>query len=303
MTTAHGRARAGVPGPVARDAPVVDSHQHFLDPGRAHYPWLTEEYAAVDRSFGPADLRPALAAAGVGWTVLVQTRSSLEETGELLDLAARTDFVAGVVGWVDLTAPGVADTLAELEAGPGGGLLVGIRHQVHDEEDPAWLLRPDVDRGLRAVGKAGLAYDLLVRARELPAALAVVRRHGGTRFVVDHLAKPPIASRASGDFSSWAAALALLAAEPNVTCKLSGMVTEADWRSWSAADLAPYVDAVLGWFGGRRVLFGSDWPLCLVAASYETVKATLESLIRGLCDEERAAVMGGTAAEVYGLVP
>ena len=151
---------------------IVDAHHHFWDPSRADYPWLTDELAVIRRPFSPDDLEPLLAAAGVDATVLVQTRASLDETREFLATAATTPFIRGVVGWVDLTDPGVADVLAELRDGPGGDRLVGIRHQVHDEPDPDWLLRDDVTRGIRAVGAAGLVYDLLVRPRELPAALA-----------------------------------------------------------------------------------------------------------------------------------
>src|SRR3989442_153461 len=154
---------------------------------------MGDELAAIRRPFGPANLAPLLAAAGIDRTVLVQTISSLDETREFLNTAASTDFIAGVVGWIDLTDPSAADTLRELRAGPGGNLLVGIRHQVHDEPDPRWLLRDDVRRGIAAVGDAGLVYDLLVRIRELPAALETVRRHRGTSFVIDHAAKPRIA--------------------------------------------------------------------------------------------------------------
>jgi L-fuconolactonase len=193
---------------------IIDAHQHFWDPARARYPWLTDEVAAIRRAFGPADLEPTLRGAGVTGTVLVQARMELDETHELLDTAASTDFVLGVVGWVDLTDPDVSAVLCDI-AHPK---LVGIRHQVHDEADPGWLLREEVQRGLRAVADAGLAYDLLVRTRELPAAFAAARGHPELTFVVDHLAKPPVAS---GETRDWAEALARLAELPNVTCKLS----------------------------------------------------------------------------------
>src|SRR5438094_1208951 len=162
---------------------MVDAHHHFWDPSHASYPWLTDELAAIRRPFRPEDLRPLLQANRVDRTILVQTRSSLDETREFLATAADTEFIAGVVGWVDLTAADVADRLAELRAAKGGAKLVGIRHQVHDEPDPEWLLRPDVRRGLAAVGEAGLAYDLPVRARELPAAHATARDVPDLRFV------------------------------------------------------------------------------------------------------------------------
>jgi L-fuconolactonase len=277
---------------------VIDAHQHVWDPARAAYPWLTGDYAPIRRRFGPEDLAPALAAAGVDRTILVQTRSSLEETREFLATAQATPFIAGVVGWVDLTDPGVAVAIAELRAGPGGGHLVGIRHQVHDEPDPDWLLRPDVGRGLAAVAEAGLVYELLVRPRELPAALAVARGMPAARFVIDHLGKPPIAS---GKFEPWRGLLAGFGPLEHVATKLSGLVTEADWRAWTVAGLQPYVDSALDVFGPVRLLFGSDWPVCLLAASYEEVAGAARTLIGALSEPEQAAIMGGSARRLYDL--
>jgi L-fuconolactonase len=279
--------------------PVVDAHHHFWDPARASYPWLTDELAVIRRRFGPDDLRPLLRAAGVGRTVVVQTIGSLDETGEFLALAAETDFLAGVVGWADLTDPAVGSTLAALRAGPGGDHLVGVRHQAHDEPDAAWLLRPDVQRGIAAVGEAGLVYDLLVRARELPAALETVRRHPAVTFVIDHIAKPRIA--AGPEDRPWAAGIAPFSDQGNAHCKLSGMVTEADWRRWQPADLAPYVRRVVGWFGPERCMFGSDWPVCLLAAPYDRVVAALHEALPDLPPGAGAEVFGGTAARVYKL--
>jgi L-fuconolactonase len=277
---------------------AVDAHHHFWDPTRADYPWMTDDLAAIRRPFGPGDLRPLVAATGIDRTVLVQTRSSLEETAEFLALAAEESLIGGVVGWVNLRHPGVGDHIAELRAGPGGDRLVAIRHQVHDEDDPEWLKRQDVGRGLGAVESAGLAYDLLVRTRELPAAVEVVRARPGLRFVLDHIAKPPIASRR---LEPWRARIGRLAELPNVVCKLSGMATEADWATWTTADLRPYVDVVLEAFGPRRLLFGSDWPVCLLAGSYERIVATARELTADLLSDERGWIFGGTATEVYGL--
>jgi L-fuconolactonase len=277
---------------------IVDAHHHLWDPTRADYPWLTDELARIRRAFTTDDLAPLIAAAGVDATVLVQTRSSLDETREFLETAAATPFIRGVVGWVDLTDPGIADVLNELRDGPGGDRLVGIRHQVHDEPDPEWLLRPDVGRGLRAVRDAGLAYDLLVRSRELPAALEIVRQVPNLRFVIDHLAKPPIAA---GGIEPWATLLAGFREQANVAAKVSGLVTEADWATWQPADLAPYVDRALETFGPDRLLFGSDWPVCLLAAPYVDVMRTTRSLLADLADAERGAVFGGTARRVYRL--
>ena len=279
---------------------IIDAHHHFWDPRRAVYPWLTDELAVIRRAFTPDDLRPELIAAGVEATVLVQTRSSLEETAEFLATAAETPFIAGVVGWVDLTDRAVSDTLATLRAGPGGRRLVGIRHQVHDEPDAEWLLRPDVEWGLEAVDKAGLAFDLLVRTRELPFAIAVARRHSGLRFVLDHLGKPPIRA---GEFEPWSGLLGELASLPNVSAKLSGLVTEADWASWDAATIAPVVGRALETFGPGRLMFGSDWPVCLLAASYQGVVDLARVTLAGLTPDELAAVFGGAANEVYRLGP
>src|SRR5439155_3643730 len=243
-------------------------------------------------------LRPLLNANGIARTILVQTRASLDETREFLATAADTDFIAGVVGWVDLTAADVAKRLAELRAAKGGAKLVGIRHQVHDEPDADWLLRPDVRRGLSAVGDAGLAYDLLVRTRALPAAFATARGFPDMRFVVDHLAKPPIRE---GAIAEWAARLEPLAALPNVFCKISGLVTEADWGSWRVEQLVPYVRRVLGWFGPARCLFGSDWPVCLLAASYADGLDACRRSVGDVSDADRERIFSANATALYRL--
>jgi L-fuconolactonase len=277
---------------------IVDAHHHFWDPARADYPWLTDELATIRRAFGPDDLEPLLRGAGVDATVLVQTRSSLEETVEFLAIADGTRFVRGVVGWVDLTDPAVGDAIARLRDGPGGGRLVGIRHQAHDEADPDWLVRADVVRGIEVVGRSGLAYDLLVRPRELPAALSLARRLPDVRFVIDHVAKPPIAS---GALEPWSSRIEPFHDLPNVACKISGMVTEADWNRWTPAHLQPYVDHALDVFGPDRLLFGSDWPVCLLAATYKQVIDTVRLALAGLTEDERAGVFGATAERTYRL--
>ncbi len=277
---------------------IVDAHQHFWDPALADYPWLTDELAPIGRRFEPADLGPVLRANGVAGTVLVQSRSSLDESRLLLETAAATPFVLGVVGWIDLADPGASHVLEELRAGPGGEWLVGLRHQVHDEPDPNWLLRRDVQRGIAAVAEAGLAYDFLVRARELRAAFETAARHPEMRFVVDHLAKPPVTS---DDDRAWSDELSRLASLPNVVCKLSGLVTEADWKLWHPDQLVGYLHRTLEWFGPDRVLFGSDWPVCLLAASYEDVLGLVLGAIDDLTPSEQAAVLAGTALRTYRL--
>jgi L-fuconolactonase len=279
-------------------ASIVDAHHHLWDPARFDYPWLTDDLATIRRRFGPEDLAPLVERAGVDRTVLVQTISSLDETREFLATAAATDYIAGVVGWVDLTDVAVADTIAALAAGEGGSRLVGIRHQVHDEPDPDWLLRSDVNRGIAAVGAGGLVYDLLVRPRELPAALDTVRAHPDISFVIDHLAKPPIKF---GELEPWLSLLRPFGTLDNVTCKLSGLVTEADWGSWRLDDLQPFVDAAIEIFGSDRLMFGSDWPVCLLAATYDEVVEAARAATAGLSGDEHDQVFGETARRVYGI--
>jgi L-fuconolactonase len=278
---------------------VVDGHHHFWDPSRRDYPWMGDELAPIRRAFGPDDLRPLLARAGVDRTIVVQTIPRVDETRELLTMAAATDFIAGVVGWADLADPAIAKTLATLRAGDGGDFLVGIRHQVHDEPDAGWLLRDEIQRGIRAVGESGLVYDVLVRTRELPPALELVRRLPEVSFVIDHLAKPRIAAGASDP--EWERAMAPFSDCANVTCKLSGMVTEASWTGWTVDDLRPYVKRAIGWFGADRCIFGSDWPVCLMAASYEEVIGALRDLTSDLKSIDKEAVFGANATRVYGL--
>jgi L-fucono-1,5-lactonase len=278
----------------------VDAHHHLWDPGRRTYPWMDESVAAIRRPFGVEDLDAAAAPQGFEATIAVQAVSSVEETEELLTVAAASDRVAGVVGWVDLADPQVAATLAALRARPGGQALVGVRHQVHDEPDPDWLLRDQVVDGLAAVAAAGLVYDLLVRERELPAARAVAQRLPELTLVVDHLAKPRIREAA---MDPWAGELAALARHPNVACKVSGLVTEADWDAWTPTQLVPYVRHAVDVFGPERLLFGSDWPVCLLAAGYgEVVAATAEALERaGIGPAERDLVLGANARRLYRL--
>jgi L-fucono-1,5-lactonase len=252
----------------------------------------------IRKPFGPDDLAPELAAQGISGTVLVQTIAGLDETREFLGLAARWDFVWGVVGWVDLTSVTVGDDLDALMAGPGGDRLVGIRHQVHDESDPNWLRRADVRRGLTAVQARGLRYDLLVRARELPAAMDTVGALQDLQFVLDHIAKPRIAD---GQDLAWREQMPGLAALPNVAVKLSGMVTEADWATWTPADLRPFVESVVEWFGVERIMFGSDWPVCLLAASYAGVVKGLEDALGEVSTGDEARIFGVNARRVYGL--
>ena len=275
---------------------IVDAHHHLwrVDQG---YSWLEEpSLGAIRRSFTTAELRAELAANGVSHTVLVEGgRCDVGEARLLLGYASDISEISGVVAWADPADPGLAGTLERYRGLPGGQWLVGIRSQIQAVEDPGYLDREDVRRGLATIGAAGLAFDLVVRADQLPAAARVARELGGVRFVLDHLGKPPIRD---GGFDRWAADLAGLAACPNVTAKLSGLVTEADWESWSADDLWPYVMEALRVFGAERLMFGSDWPVCRLATTYAEWLSTL-NLILPL--ETRAEVFGATAARTYHL--
>ncbi|WP_422647012.1 aldo/keto reductase [Actinoalloteichus caeruleus] len=294
----HGEAERAAP-PADPPAGRVDAHHHVWRLGDRPQPWIDPVgMAAIHRDFTLGDLRPVAEARGVTATVLVQTVPDPGETEELLALADSDDLVSGVVGWVDLAGGGVADELERLRGLPGGRRLVGVRHGVQDEVDERWLCRPEVRRGLRAVADAGLVFDLLTLPRQLPAAVETVSASPDLTFVLDHLSKPAIARGAVRD---WESDLRRLARSPNVCCKLSGLVTEADHERWSVEDLRPYVTVALDAFGPHRVLFGSDWPVCLLAAEYGTVVATAEELTRELGAAERAAVFGGTARRVYGL--
>ncbi|MEJ8660572.1 MULTISPECIES: amidohydrolase family protein [Streptomyces] len=277
---------------------IVDAHHHVWDLSVRDQDWIGPELAAIRRDFLLPELCAETAAAGVQATVLVQTVPVAQETPEFLALAAAGGPVAGVVGWTDLTAPDVAGALAALRELPGGERLVGIRHPVQGEPDPGWLLRDDVRRGLSAVAEAGLVYDLLVLPHQLDAAVRTAAAHPGLTFVLDHLGKPPIAT---GGREPWGSAVRALAALPNTVCKLSGMVTEADWTSWTVDGLRPYADTVLEAFGPARTMYGSDWPVCRLASSYAGVLACARTLTEHLAKDEQAQVFAGTADRVYGL--
>lgn len=277
----------------------IDSHHHFWDPTRRDYYWMGADVLTPIRiPISPKDMRPLIDKAGISHTVVVQTIPSLEETQEFLQTAADTDFVAGVVGWVDLIDPDIEEVLDDLKSGPGGEYLVGIRHQVHDEEDPDWVARPDVIAGVAAVGRAGLVYDLLSRERELPACLKLVAANPQMTFVMDHISKPRIAE---GAMQPWQDLMAELAGYDNVWCKISGMVTEADWENWTVDDLKPYVIKVVELFGKNRVLFGSDWPVCNLAGNYCSVVSAAEKLVDQIAPDAVDQVFGENAARLYGL--
>jgi L-fuconolactonase len=275
----------------------VDAHQHFWDLNVRDQPW-TVGLPLLRRSFDIADLRPHIVANRIDLSVVVQTICVPEETPELLALAAKEPSIGGVVGWVDLCTPGVKDRVAFLQELPGGDRLVGIRHQVQEEPDPRWLCRPDVRRGLQAVAAAGLVYDLVVRHHQLPAVIETASALPEVPFVLDHAGKPPIAS---GAISPWREHVTSLGRLSNVAVKLSGMVTEAEHQGWTVEQLRPYGDVLLEAFGASRTMWGSDWPVCLLAASYDEVLGSAEQLTASLSAPELAAVFGGNAVAWYGL--
>jgi L-fuconolactonase len=278
---------------------IVDAHHHLWDLGVRDQDWITgAALAPLRRDFLLGDYQPLAGQNGVAASVVVQTVTVPGETPELLELAATSDLIAGVIGWADLTAPGLADQIAELTARPGGDKLVGLRHQVQNEPDPQWLTRTDVLRGLAAVAGAGLVYDLVITAGQLPAAARAAAAVPDLLFVLDHLGKPAIAS---GSTQPWETDLRRLAALPNTAGKLSGLVTEADWTRWQVADLRPYADIALDAFGPGRLMFGSDWPVCTLAASYGKVLQAARELTGDLSDTEREAIFSGTATRLYRL--
>ncbi|MFD4673535.1 amidohydrolase family protein [Lentzea sp. NPDC058450] len=275
---------------------IVDAHHHLWDLSVRDQDWITDPpMGVIRRSFLEPDF--VAAAPEVSASVLVQTVCVPEETPEFLAVAASSDVVSAVVGWVDLTSAGVSDALAALVDSPDGSWLRGIRHQVQGEADPEWLCRKDVWNGLAAVGAAGLVYELLTLPHQMPAARRTVAALPQVEFVVDHCSKPAVGA----DPGEWAELIRSLAAHENVTCKLSGLVTEADWKSWSVGELRPYFEVVLDAFGPSRLMFGSDWPVCLLAASYEEWLGAAQELVSELSAGEQDAIFSGTARRVYGL--
>jgi len=273
---------------------VIDSHQHFWRFDAVRDAWITDDMRAIRRDFLPADLEPTLAANGIDGCVAVQADQSEAETRFLLDCARNYPFIKGVVGWVDLRSPRLEATLDELADEPR---LRGVRHVAQAERDD-FLTRDEVVRGIRSLGRLGLTYDILIHERQLPAALALTARLPDQPFVLDHLGKPSVRT---GALEPWATGLRKLARRPNVCCKFSGLVTEADWSNWRPEHLRPYLDVAFEAFGPHRVMFGSDWPVCLVAAPYERVLEVVADYAGALSVDEREAVFAGNATRFYGL--
>jgi L-fuconolactonase len=273
----------------------IDAHQHFWRYEPKEYGWIDDSMAVLRRDFLPADLKPELERTGFQGCVAVQARSTVEETRWLLDLAERAPFILGVVGWVDLRSPQLRP---ELESFKEKAKLVGVRHVVQDEPDERFLLQPDFLRGIAMLEEFDLAYDILIYTKHLPVAAEFVKRFPRQRFVLDHLAKPPIKN---GVLEPWSRDIRALAEFPNVYCKVSGMVTEADWRAQKPADMRPYLDVVFDCFGTKRLMIGSDWPVCTVAGSYSRVMDLVKNYIGKRSAAEKDAVLGGNAARFWRL--
>lgn len=275
----------------------IDAHQHFWDYSPEEYGWIDERMTVIRRSFSPSNLQPLLEANGFDGSVAVQARQHLSENEYLLRLADENEAVRGVVGWVDLCAPDVEDELERFRAHPR---FVGVRHIVQDEPDERFLMRDDFLRGVAHLRE--LTYDILIYPKQLPAALEFVERFPDMRLVVDHIAKPHIAR---GDLEPWATQMRQIARSPNVYCKVSGMVTETDWpregRRWKREDFTPYLDVVFEAFGAARIMVGSDWPVCTLAASYGQVIDIVSQYIEPLSEQDKAGVLGDNAVRFYRL--
>ena len=274
---------------------MIDSHQHFWQVGHFDYPWMSSDLGVLYRDYLPHDLAPIIEKNGVSKTVLVQASNSVAESRWLLDLANANSFIAGVVGWVDLMSSDINAELDELCLDPK---FKGVRHLVESEPDDDWLVRPAVLAGLRQLSARGLSYDLLVHTRHLKHIPRVTESCPDLSLVIDHLAKPPIARN---EIKEWSRAFQPVARYSNISCKLSGLVTEANWNSWQADDLRPYVDIALESFGADRMMFGSDYPVCLLAASYDRVLDSFQEILKGLSDADRDKIFSQNAEKFYRL--
>jgi L-fuconolactonase len=273
----------------------IDSHHHFWHYDPVEYAWISEGMSAIRRSFEPRDLALELKPAGISGVVSVQARQTLDETWQLLTYADQNDFIRGVVGWVPLSSPDLNRILATVASHPK---LRGVRHVLQDEPDPNYILREDFNRGVSGLKPFHLTYDILIYERHLPQTIEFVDRHPNQVFVVDHLAKPRVNDRI---MSPWRENIQELASRDNVYCKISGLVTEADHQHWTEDELRPYMDVVLEAFSPKRVMFGSDWPVCLVAVQYREWVKIVERAISGLSPAEQERVWSGTAREAYRL--
>jgi L-fuconolactonase len=273
----------------------LDAHHHLWRYSADEYGWIDDAMEPLRRDFLPADLTAEMRAAGVEGAIAVQARQTLEETRWLLDLADRNEAIRGVVGWAPIASGEFAAALEEFKGRPK---LKGLRHVVQAEPDQGYLLREDFNRGIGVLRGSGLVYEVLIYEHQLPHTIEFVDRHPDQVFVLDHIAKPRIRERV---LEPWAGKMCELARRENVSCKLSGMVTEADWNGWTLEGLRPYLDVVVEAFGPQRLMAGSDWPVCLVACGYAQWFGVLAEYFAGFSEAECEAVFGGTAKRVYRL--
>lgn len=273
----------------------IDAHQHFWIYNDQEYSWIDESMSQLKRDFMPADILKELDQAGFSGSVAIQARQSVEETRWLLSLSQQYAFIKGVVGWVDLQSEKIEENLIEFA---GEQKFVGVRHVIQDEEDVNFMLKKEFMIGIAYLQDYGLTYDLLIQPQHLKAAKQLVRKFPEMKFVVDHLAKPAIKNR---KLEPWASDLKDLARYDNVYCKLSGMVTESDWEKWHPSDFRPYMDMVLESFGPDRTMIGSDWPVCLLAGSYQSVSNLVLDYIKQCSENEQEKIMGNTCISFYSL--
>lgn len=286
---------AGNAGETIGSRETIDAHHHLWQYSALEYDWIDESMKALRREFLPADLVREMVAADIDGAVVVQARQTLDETRWLLGLADGCEAIRGVVGWAPIAGAEFPGVMEEFEDRPK---LKGLRHVIQGEKDEQYILREDFNAGIRSLEGSGMVYDLLILARHLPQTIEFVDRHPEQVFVLDHMAKPMIRD---GIVEPWGEQMRELGRRENVWCKLSGMVTEADWTNWNDASLRPYLDAAVETFGPKRVMAGSDWPVCLVASGYGQWFDVLRRYFAAFSEEERAAVFGGNAIEVYGL--
>ncbi|MFC5683725.1 amidohydrolase family protein [Flavobacterium sp. MAHUQ-51] len=274
---------------------IIDSHQHFWIYETEKHAWIDDEMKAIRKDFLPENLKSIYQENGIDGCVAVEADQTEAETNFLLDLADKNDFIKGVVGWLDLRASNIESVLEKYSCFPK---LKGLRHVVQAEADHNFMLRPAFLNGIAALEKHNLTYDILIFPHQLGAALELVRRFPNQKFVIDHIAKPYIKD---GFYDGWATLMKAISSYPNVYCKLSGMITEADYNHWSPEQIEPYMQLVLDTFGAERILFGSDWPVCLVAGNYTKTKELVTNFIAKLNLEDQAAIMGGNAMQFYNL--
>ena len=275
----------------------IDAHQHFWEYQPEDYPWITEELGILRRSFLPSDLAPEIIKSDLDGSIAVQARQTLEESRWLLELAGKNSQILGVVGWVDLCSDQIESQLAEFSCHPQ---FVGVRHVVQDEPDDSFMLRTEFLNGMSKLQHHGLAYDILIFPKQLQAALSLVERFPEQSFVIDHIAKPSIKD---GTLQPWKNLIKEFSQFTNVTCKISGMVTEADWREWKPEDMKPFLETILETFDPNRLMYGSDWPVCLLASDYSGVFDLAKHYLSQLSLEEQRHAFGGTAARFYNIQP